>query len=360
MAIYYIDTVSFDLATAVWAENTLTTKAPDGFYSFGGDYRQQVGGLLGTTIPCLTCLDCVPGDMTIGTQVWSKCNLNVDTYANGDPIPQVTDPTLWNSLTTGAWCYYNNDPANGAIYGKLYNGHAINDPRGLAPVGYHIPTDAEWTTLTDYLGGATVAGGKMKEEGLCHWLTPNQDATDACGFAALPGGCRGDFGNFVRIGTNGDWWSSTQDGLGFNYIRYISYLNGNSNSGLYVPYYGFSVRVIANAPGSIPLDWSFSEINGTGEMILYVNEVPVVTRNVTDLGTYIVNVGDEIRVSVSTQSCSPPNIKAVSVSTGIITGDACADASVTYDSATYFVTSMDLGTTLSLDTYSQCSNICLV
>jgi uncharacterized protein (TIGR02145 family) len=84
----------------------------------------------------------------------------------------------------------------------------------------------------------------MKETGVCHWNAPNTGATNSSGFTALPGGCRGDFGLFIYLGTNGDWWSSTQDGLGFNYIRYISYLNANSNSGLYVPYYGFSVRLI--------------------------------------------------------------------------------------------------------------------
>jgi len=191
------------------------------------------------------CVDCVPGtEVTIGTQDWTVCNLDVTTYSNGDPIPEVTDAATWNALTTGAWCYYNNDPLNGPKYGKLYNGYAVNDPRGLAPVGYHIPTNAEWTTLTTYLGGTSVAGGAMKETGVCHWNAPNTGATNSSGFTALPGGCRGDFGLFIYLGTNGDWWSSTQDGLGFNYIRYISYLNANSNSGLYVPYYGFSVRLI--------------------------------------------------------------------------------------------------------------------
>lgn len=100
--------------------------------------------------------------ITIGTQIWSNTNLDVTTYRDGTPIPQVTDPTAWVNLTTGAWCYYNNDPANGAIYGKLYNWYAVagihdaaslNDPslrKQLAPQGWHIPTDAEWTTLTDF------------------------------------------------------------------------------------------------------------------------------------------------------------------------------------------------------------------
>ena len=99
--------------------------------------------------------------VTIGSQVWTSKNLDVATYRNGDVIPQVQDENAWENLTTGAWCYYDNDASNGTKYGKLYNWYAVNDPRGLAPNGYHIPTDAEWTQLSDYLGGGE-AGTKMK------------------------------------------------------------------------------------------------------------------------------------------------------------------------------------------------------
>jgi len=98
----------------------------------------------------------------IGNQIWTTKNLDVATYRNGDAIPQVQDYTAWANLTTGAWCYYANNTANGTTYGKLYNWYAVNDPRGLAPKGYHIPTDKEWTMLTDYLGGESVANSKMK------------------------------------------------------------------------------------------------------------------------------------------------------------------------------------------------------
>jgi hypothetical protein len=110
-------------------------------------------------------------NVTIGTQIWSSTNLDLTTYRDGTPIPQVTDPTQWTNLTTGAWCYYNNDPANGAIYGKLYNWYAVvgihdNDPNTpnkiLAPTGWHVPTDTEWTTLTTFLGGESIAGGKIQ------------------------------------------------------------------------------------------------------------------------------------------------------------------------------------------------------
>ena len=144
----------------------------------------------------------------IGTQQWMTQNLDVTTYRNGDIIPQVTDPIDWDALTTGAWCYYNNDPANGAIYGKLYNWYAVNDSRGLAPAGWHIPSDAEWTTLGTHLGGNAVAGGKMKTTGTT-WNSPNSGATNESGYSGLPGGVR-DTGAFFNDGTNGNWWSATQ------------------------------------------------------------------------------------------------------------------------------------------------------
>ena len=101
-------------------------------------------------------------DVTIGTQTWTSKNLDISTYRNGEVIPEVQDSAAWANLTTGAWCYYENSTAKGTIYGKLYNWYAVNDPRGLAPKGYHIPSDAEWTILTDYLGGDSIAGKQMK------------------------------------------------------------------------------------------------------------------------------------------------------------------------------------------------------
>jgi uncharacterized protein (TIGR02145 family) len=148
---------------------------------------------------------------TICTQTWMQKNLDVATYRNGDVIPKVTDPAVWSTLTTGAYCYYDNDSATyAATYGKLYNWYAINDVRGLAPAGYHIPTDTEWTTLTTCLGGTTVAGGGMKETGTTRWQTPNTGATNSSGFKALPGGFRNINGLFYYLGTFGYWWSSSQ------------------------------------------------------------------------------------------------------------------------------------------------------
>ena len=100
-------------------------------------------------------------NVVIGAQKWKSKNLDVAFYRNGDAIPQVTDDAEWAALTTGAWCYYNNDSTLGKTYGKLYNWYAVNDPRGLAPRGWHIPSDAEWTTLETTLGGSSAAGWKM-------------------------------------------------------------------------------------------------------------------------------------------------------------------------------------------------------
>ncbi len=144
--------------------------------------------------------------VTIGTQNWMKENLNTSHYRNGDPIPQVTDSAQWLNLKTGAWCYYNNDPANKAIYGKLYNWYAVNDPRGLAPEGWHIPNDTEWSVIVNYLGGSTIAGGTMKSTSKL-WNSPNIGATNSSGFTGLPGGYR--FSSSVFAGIYGIWWSSS-------------------------------------------------------------------------------------------------------------------------------------------------------
>ncbi len=147
----------------------------------------------------------------IGTQKWMSRNLEVAFYRNGDSIPQVTDPTAWAALTTGAWCYYNNDPIQGSKYGKLYNWYAVNDPRGLAPQGWHIPSEAEWLTLETALGGInTGAGGKMKEAGTLNWAAPNTGANNSSGWVGLPGGERDPNGSFSFFEITGRWWSSTE------------------------------------------------------------------------------------------------------------------------------------------------------
>jgi uncharacterized protein (TIGR02145 family) len=165
--------------------------------------------------------------VTIGTQVWLKEDLKVTRYRNGDSIPNVTDNTQWTNLTGGAWSYYNNDASNNATYGKIYNWYTVKDGRNICPAGWHIPTDAEWTVLINYLGGLSVAGGKMKEAGTSHWLSPNTGADNSSGFTGLPGGARYDNtangGAFTGFGYDGGWWSSTEydaSGAWFIYLDY--------------------------------------------------------------------------------------------------------------------------------------------
>ena len=191
--------------------------------------------------------------VTIGTQIWTNKNLDVATYRDGTPIPQVTDPDEWASLNTGAWCYYNNDPANGEVYGKLYNWYAVKDPRGLAPVGYHIASEMEWDTLINFLDPnastliiqSNTAGGKMKETGTLHWNTPNTNANNISGFTGLPGGYR-DAPNraFYAIGTNGYWWSSSETSIGSAGFRTLSYLVDRASKNGSDETVGFSVRLI--------------------------------------------------------------------------------------------------------------------
>ena len=188
----------------------------------------------------------------IGTQTWTTKNLDIATYSDGTPIPQVTATTAWSKITTGAWCYYNNDSANETTYGKLYNWYAVagihdNDPntpnKKLAPTGWHVPSDAEWTTLTTYLGGESLAGGKMKEAGTTHWASPNTDATNSSKFTGLPGGYRDGGGTFIGIGNYGNWWSSSEsDSTSLWFLLYYNY--GIADRDYIGKRGGFSVRCI--------------------------------------------------------------------------------------------------------------------
>ena len=150
----------------------------------------------------------------IGTQVWMAENLKTSKYNDGTIIPNITDSTQWSNLTTSAWSYFKNDAANNAKYGKLYNWYAIslttNSNKNVCPIGWHVPTNAEWTTLRDYLGGEIVAGGKMKEVGTINWNSPNQNTTNLSLFTALPGGYRWIDGNYDGLGKSGNWWSSSE------------------------------------------------------------------------------------------------------------------------------------------------------
>ena len=172
--------------------------------------------------------------ITIGSQVWMTKNLDVSTFRNDDPIPEAKTNEEWEKAgenQQSAWCYYDNDTANGAKYGKLYNWYAVTDSRGLAPVGYHIPTSAEWTKLTDFLGGESVAGTKMKSKsGWNDYRGKSGNGTNSSGFNGLPGGSRSYFGSFNDIGYYGNWcWFSEYYWDG-GWYRYLSFFKGSVGS----------------------------------------------------------------------------------------------------------------------------------
>ncbi len=177
----------------------------------------------------------------IGTQTWTTKNLDVTTYRNGEVIPQVQDANEWANLSTGAWCYYENKTANGSSYGKLYNWYAVNDPRGLAPKGTHMPTDNEWTILTDNLGGESQAGTKMKST--TGWKN-NGNGTNTIGFAGLPGGYRDINGDFSFVGAYGNWWTSSGFNANATWSRSVEDFNSSVNRRYYYKQNGFSVRCV--------------------------------------------------------------------------------------------------------------------
>jgi uncharacterized protein (TIGR02145 family) len=198
----------------------------------------------------------------LGAQEWMSENLSVAIYRDGTPIPKVTDPIEWASLATGAWCWYNNDSAAyAATYGRLYNWYAVAGihntaslsntalRKQLAPTGWHVPTDDEWTALTSFLGGEGVAGGKMKTTGTIEaatglWYSPNIGATDSSGFSGAPGGGRDDDGDYYVIGGKGFWWSSSGFDAFNAWNRYLVYGNGNAHRDYDLKQGGFSVRCL--------------------------------------------------------------------------------------------------------------------
>ena len=183
--------------------------------------------------------------ITIGTQTWMADNLKTTKYRNGDPIPNVTGTSNWATLATGAYCWYNDDTTYKANFGALYNWFAVAGSRNIAPSGWHVPTDADWTTLITYLGGVTVAGDKMRETGTLHWLSPNTYATNSSGFTALPGGMRGYDGIFEEFGRYGYWWSSTAtEGYPRNLVRSIHQTLNLSYFYLFYPQQSASIRCI--------------------------------------------------------------------------------------------------------------------
>lgn len=196
--------------------------------------------------------------ITIGTQVWMVENLKTTKYRNGDPIQNVTDNSAWATLTKGAQCNYNNSEANGAKYGKLYNWHAVNDNRKLAPTGWHIPSDAEWTTLNNYLAANPGVSGSVVKAiaAKTDWISSTEANTvgndltknNISGFTALPGGIRGldgPSGTFGWLNTNCWFWSSSASDVLFANARGMSNTTkSNLQNGGFFKTDGLSVRCI--------------------------------------------------------------------------------------------------------------------
>ena len=186
--------------------------------------------------------------VTIGNQVWTSKNLDVSTFRNGEVIPEAKSKEEWvkaGNNKTAAYCHYDYDSKNGKVYGKLYNWYAVNDSRGLAPNGYHIPSDSEWTVLTNFLGGEEIAGEKMKsKQGWRKNDKKSGNGDNSSGFNGLAGGyCESD-GYFYDITVYGGWWSSSEGDMGFAWSRSLYFYNSKVGGGSSYEDFGLSVRCL--------------------------------------------------------------------------------------------------------------------
>jgi uncharacterized protein (TIGR02145 family) len=184
----------------------------------------------------------------IGEQTWMAENLRTTHYQDGSQIANVTNIDSWSLLNTGAYCFYNNDILNKNAYGALYNWYSIADQGKICPSGWHVPSDAEWSILENFLGGSNSAGMKIKEVGLIHWLSPNIGASNLSGFTALPAGSRNYFGNddFLGLGYYCMWWSFTEHHT-FNdsaWYRSLNTFESVLGRNYYLKRVGFSVRCV--------------------------------------------------------------------------------------------------------------------
>lgn len=214
--------------------------------------QQQFTTAFGCGISTVTDIDGnIYNTVLIGNQCWIAENLEVTKYNNGMSIDYPgEDVEAWDNNTTGAYAWYVNDISWKDSYGALYNWHAVNNASGLCPAGWHVPTDAEYTTLTNYLGGETIAGGKMKStrtDPTPHprWNSPNTGATNESNWSGFPGGYRSG-AYFEDFGGSGWWWTSTPIysgawGRTLFYNGIYVYLNSDNWSGL-----GYSVRCLKN------------------------------------------------------------------------------------------------------------------
>lgn len=184
----------------------------------------------------------------IGTQTWMAENLRTTKYRDGSSIPEVSDSIAWQNLTNGAQCTYNNTQDRVIIssFGRLYNCYAATDSRNIAPIGWHLPSDAEWAILTDFLGGQYLAGDKIKELGNTHWSNSNTGVTNESGFTALPAGYRNKDSSFKGIRSVVNFWSSSQPNTFYTFGRSIDSNNTGCYGTLNDQRNGFSIRCVKN------------------------------------------------------------------------------------------------------------------
>jgi len=271
--------------------------AQDSLYVYkAGDllYKQAATGVDSITFARTVSPKIITGTVTdkngnvynwrkIGTQSWMTENLRVTKYRNGENISDITDGSDWTAATFGAWCDYDNLSANGTKYGHLYNWYAVNDNRKIAPVGWHVASFAEWTTLINQLGGVNLAGGKLKEIGITNWLNPNIGATDEFGFKAIPNGNRKYDAVFDYIGFTADFWSSTETTTSNAWYFRLYTSSTIIDSYSYEKSDGFAVRCVKDEVPTLTTS-QISTINGnsatSGGDITYDGAVAVTARGI--------------------------------------------------------------------------------
>jgi uncharacterized protein (TIGR02145 family) len=179
----------------------------------------------------------------IGDQIWMAENLKTKMYNDGTEIPVITDPTKWASLKTGGYCWYNDESLYRETYGALYNGYTINTGK-LCPTGWHVPVVEDWQKLREFSGDSVKGGGKLKEAGINHWLTPNKGANNSSGFTALPAGIRYFEGTFASVFQFTGIWSSTETGTKDQWLMSLYFGDATFNISHRTKNHGFSVRCI--------------------------------------------------------------------------------------------------------------------
>jgi len=219
----------------------------------------------------------------IGNQEWMAENLRTKVLNDGIPIPEITDNSQWTAASNPAWCWYNNDSANYHLpYGRMYNGHTALNTK-ICPEGWYLPTNHNWDSMINYLGGSSVAGGKMKMAGTTYWDEPNTGADNSSGFTGVPGGFRSNTdGSFKYIRQRGGWFVGTSSGdLAF---RFLSWSMEQSGSGQILPHAGLSIRCFRPVNSSI----NDNNNNQSSNVVVNQNQQTIIIHNAQSINNIIV------------------------------------------------------------------------